>query len=186
MKKLFYSFLLASFLIGGGVAIAYNDGSAVNNKEASGGSAADPVRVYTLVRYPNTTDVGVALSAGDVVIWDCVSDDGVTVNLVTVAGSSDAVAGVVVSSTIPTADQANTAAGDIGRRNWGYIQTYGVNSTVNIISGPAVAGQSLIASDTARYATSGVTVQAATQKRTLGFAYDASSSGQSEAFIMTR
>ena len=146
MKKLIYGFLIASMLFGGGVAFAYDDGTVINTKEESGGYASDPVRVYQLVRYPETSagdsNINNALSTGDVVVWDCVSDDGVTVNVLLASNSQDAVAGVVVSANISTDQIATSASEDVGRRNWGYIQTYGFNDTVKV-GDATLAGQAL-------------------------------------------
>lgn len=194
MKKL-YSILFAGLLLSGGVAFAYNDGGNVNIKESSGGSAADPVRVYQLVRW---ADISAAqsnpLSAGDVVVWDCISDDGVTVGLVGTVGpanSTDAVAGVVVSTTIPSADMANTAAGDIGHRNWGYIQTYGFSSNCMISSanGTLIVGEGLIPSATARYAVGRSKSDSVSGNYgVFAFAYDATSatSNGNEVFVKNR
>ena len=121
------------------------------------------------------------------VVWDCISDDGVTAGLVGTA-STDAVAGVVVSVNIPTADAVGTTAQtDYGRRNWGYVQVKGLCTKVNITAGPG-AGSSIAASTTSRYATTAAAgaVTAGSSiivPKPMGFAYDASSQGQSEAYI---
>lgn len=170
------------------VAFAYPDDGSVADKW-SNPNPNDPYKIFTLVRYPSTSANEPGLSKGDVVIWDTVSDDGVTVNISTSTGvfnntsSIDAVAGVIVSTLIPSADQANSAGGDINRRNWGWMQVYGYNSTVNITGGNALAGTGLVASNTVpRYATTAV---ATLENRSMGFAFDASSQGQSEAFVDT-
>lgn len=190
MKKLLYSFLIAFSLFAGGVGFAYDDGGLIANIESSGGYADDAIRIIQLVRYPEIDprrpDGNVGISAGDVVVWDTVSDDGVTVNLIGVTGSIDSVAGVVVSATIPTADASGTAAQTTGRRNWGYIQTYGLNTNVQI-EATTVAGQSLIAHPTHNgYATPAD--DDTVVGRVFGFAYDAESSDTAagEAFINIR
>lgn len=152
-----------------------------------------PYREYQLIRYSQTKDGGgnLNLSAGDVVIWDTVSDDGVSVGLVGTVGSVDAVAGVVVSANILTNEVTGTAITpgiDYGRRNWGWIQVKGYSQKVNITGGSASAGGALVASSTARYATGTVGEAAVAGAplrayRILGFAYDASAQGQSEAGI---
>lgn len=188
MKKLIYSILLAFLLAGNGVAFSYSNDGNDHLIEGPGGPASDPVRVYSLVRYADQGPNRPSLSAGDVVIWNCVSDDGVTVALVgDGAGSADAVAGVVVSPTIPTDDQAGagfTASQELGRRNWGYIQKYGLCTVVNFSLGSAVVGSGIKAGDIPRTATAATMTDI--QGANLGFAYDASSNGQSEAFIKTR
>lgn len=190
MKKLIYSFIIASFLFCGGVSFAYDEGVETHKIEESGGPAATAVRVYTLVRYPEINPVrpdGLrGISAGDVVVWDTVSDDGLTVNYLDRTGSTDSVAGVVVTDTIPTADVTGTASETAGRRNWGYIQTYGLNTNVQI-EATTVAGQSLIVHPThngwAMPADDDTVVS-----RVFGFAYDAESSdnADAEAFINIR
>lgn len=186
MKKL-YSILLALGLLVGGVNVAhaYSSDGNPNLKDESTATPADPVRVYRLVRYPENQVDSVTLSAGDVVVWDCVSDDGVSVTLVSSANSTDAVAGVVVSPFIPTADSSNSAANSIGRRNWGYVQTSGLCTVANVTSGGA-AGTALRASQTARYATAATVTPTGTTQRIMGFAYDASSQGQAEVYVDLR
>ena len=200
MKKIYIVLALSVlFGIGNGVnCFAYDDGGAVNLKENSGGATSDPVRVYQLVRYPETGANRTTLSAGEVVIWDVISDDGVTVNSPAAVGittSTDAVAGVVVSSLgIPTADNVTgTAVTDMGKRNWGYIQTYGLCSSVMIeplTGGNVAAGQGLRASATRGYASaSRISVSLTDAPGSLGFSYDAvatSPSSGNEAFIRTR
>ena len=193
MKKLFA--ILSAFVLVSSFAYAYDDGGKVNVKETSGGSVTDPVRIYTLVRYPEFALDERALSAGDVVVWDPISDDGVTVNLVGRGGltiSTDVgVAGVVVSTSIPTADiQSSSASGDMNRRNWGFIQTYGFCDDVmySTDNGNASVGEGLVASRVnPRYATH---ISSSASAATGGFAaaLDAASSNSNgnDAFIKTR
>lgn len=186
MKRLLSLFAIG-FLLAGGVAHAYSDGGLINVKEQSSGANSDPVRVYRLIRYPETDANGTSLTAGDVVVWDCVSDDGVTVNVIATTNSADAVAGVVVA-TIATGEvgsAGNTAVQDLGKRNWGYIQVKGFCSFVNVAPAGGAAGVSVVASATARNARavatpvgSGVGTQ-----RLLGFAYDAPAAGPNDVYI---
>lgn len=183
MKKLLFSLLIISLIIGGGVALAYDDGGRPNLKFSSGGTAADSLNILVLVRNPEvsapTATFTGDLSKGDCVVWDCVSKDGVTVNVVTRGTSTDAVAGVVVSTKIPTDDNVGTYASDeIGRRNWGYIQIYGSCDTVNIDGGSATVGVNIMPSDRPRYATN-----ATARGQTMGFSITASAQGKSGAFI---
>lgn len=186
MKKYIFS-LLALLMLASGVAVAQqNEGTVGANtkREIPGALGYVPYKEIQLVRYPvNLNAGGNNLSAGDVVVWDAVSDDGVTINLITSAVSTDAVAGVVVSTIIETADSVGTTPGmDYGRRNWGWMQVRGYCPTVNITSGPDSAGGVIVASKTARYAT-GPTIGWNRTQRPMGFAYDASSQGQAEAFL---
>ncbi len=175
MKKI-YSILLALFVLGGGIAFAYDSDGNVHKEEGSGASIADAVRVYQLVRYPSVEAGGVRnfLSSGDVVVWDTNSDDGVTVNLTSMVGQSrDAVAGIVVSSTITGDTASGTAVQDIGHKNWGYIQTYGLCSVAKITGVVAFAGQPIGADATnPGYAVAIDSATATVRTVPLGFAYD--------------
>lgn len=176
MKKSIFA-LLAILMIASGVAYAVQspDGNAHANRE-TGAPGYIPYREYQLVRYSESGPNGTSLTAGDVVIWDTVSDDGVSVGLVGTVGSSDAVAGVVVSTAIQTVELSGvtmTASLDYGRRNWGWIQVRGYNTNVNVVGGGVTtAGQTLKASDTPRNADASVNTGAGVIRRVLGFAYD--------------
>ena len=192
MRKLLNSFIIASFLLGGGVSFAYDEGSASHKIEESGGPSDTAVRIYQLVRNPifgTDRDKDSTMSANDVVLWDGVSDDGVTVNLAGVAGSIDSVAGVVVSATIPTSDVQGTASANAGRRNWGYIQTYGLGSAkFGGGVGIDVAGQAIRASSVPRYFV-GANQTFATGNGIFGFAYDAegtTNNASADVFVKNR
>ena len=191
MKSIKYFILVLSVLFGiasQNVSYAYNaDGNPNEKREIDGAMASVPYREYQLVRFAENNLVGVQLTAGDVVVRDCVSDDGVTVGLAGTVGSTDAVVGVVVSPTIKTCDiTGSTVITDFGRRNWGYIQVKGYCATVNITGGPAIAGGTIIASATPRFATADYanagTVDSS-KGRSMGFAYDASVTAVGEAEI---
>lgn len=194
MKNLFRFALVLSVLLGIGsnrVAFAaYSEGSAAHHLEEHDGPASNPVTVLTLVRYANADVDAPPITAGDVVIWNFVSDDGVTIDLA--AASTDAVAGISVG-TIPTAEtMSNTAVQDLGKRNWGYIQIYGYYPTCKIDGTTIAAGGGLRASPTARRATTsnatGLIQSGANGGSSLGFAYDASSAQaeSAEVFVRTR
>lgn len=175
-KRLIALFALLSLV--SGVSYAYDaDGNPNTKREIAGAPASVAYREYQLVRWaengPNPT--GGNLSAGDVVVADCVSDDGITIAIVGSTNSTDAVQGVVVSSLIQSVDVTGTTpATDFGRRNWGYIQVKGLCTKVNVFNG-GIAGSSLVAAPQVRCASAGFL--AATAPRTLGFALDASESG---------
>lgn len=188
MKKYVVSILTLVVLFGtmsGNVSYATQDegtSGANAKREISGAPGFVPYRQYQLVRWgengPNPT--GGNLSAGDVVVWDCVSDDGVTIALVGATNSVDAVAGVVVSTRIQSVEVTGTTPGvDYGRRNWGYIQVSGFSNKVNVINGPTIAGGALVASATARNATAATLAPSGSvgTQRVMGFAYDANESG---------
>lgn len=192
MRKLFAALLVTALALGGGMAFAYDEGTEANVKLKGAGPGFSPVRVYQLVRYANQGNDVASLGNGDVVIWDPVSDDGVTIDLVgshtDISTSSDAVAGVVVG-TIPTSDlTGNTVSGDYGQRNWGYIQVYGLHTGVKVDASDIAAGEGLRASATANRA--GATdAPAGEGAGSLGFAFDAKAGGSNgtiEVFIRTQ
>lgn len=174
MKKHIFALFAVLSLVSGSVYAYDADGNANRKRAIDGAPAWVAYREYQLVRYPNNLDAGsnTPLSAGDVVVWDCVSDDGVTVNLVGSTNSADAVAGVVVSTTIPSADVAGTTPQtDFGRRNWGYIQVRGLCTNVNTV-GQTTAGVAIKASDTARNADTASGADSVNKGQKMGFAMD--------------
>lgn len=176
-KRIFSLFVILSLM--GGMAYAYDaDGNANAKREIAGAPGSLAYREYQLVRWGENgpSPTGGNLSAGDVVVADCVSDDGITIAIIGSTNSVDAVKGVVVSALIQSVDVTGTTAiTDFGRRNWGYIQVRGFCSKVNMFnSGPA--GSSVVAVAQVRCAGSPTTGSLA--PRTLGFALDASEAGQ--------
>ena len=190
MRKILIVLLVALFLTPA-FAYALNEGSAIHVKEGSGATQADALRVYQMVRYPENNADDITLTTGQVVVWDTFSDDGVTIGLLANTGSIDSVAGVVVGD-ILTADTTGDAEASTGRRNWGYIQTYGFNEDANVQSTLAV-GQSICVSDqvTSGYAGPCPALNAGRHGgyATMGFAYDAvatKASTDTEVFIRLR
>lgn len=189
MKKLIA--LLVVGLLAGGVAFAaYDEGIYPASKDQAVGSPDQSPRIYRFVRYAEMADSSRSLSAGEVVVWDCVSDDGVTIGMIgTAANSTDAVAGVVVG-TIQTAEANGTAGAQVGKRNWGYVQVYGVNTdcmldgTVNILAGGAIKAQEASGTNVG-YGCAAATTQAGA---IFGFALDAVSADgtDNEVFIIRR
>lgn len=185
MRKSFrFLTLLAISLAFVGSAFAYNDdGNPSTKRSVDGTPPYQAYREYQLVRYAENQANATPLTAGDVVVRDCVSDDQVSVGLAGTVGSADAVAGVVVSTTIPTADVVGTTAQtDYGRRNWGYIQVRGLNTNANMVGTAPGAGGTIRASDTARNATTAAALAGSNspQGRVMGFAYDASTDAEIE------
>ena len=80
-------------------------------------------KVYQLVRYAEQGATSVPLASGEVVVWDTISDDGVTID-VTTTSADGSIAGIAVTS-FETADVIGPASNQEGRRNWGFIQVYG-------------------------------------------------------------
>ena len=188
MKKL--SILLVfALLLSCGVALAFTEASDPGLKETGSETIAQGVRIYRIVRNPitNTTSTAASMASSEVVIWDLVSDDGVTVNYTTNVGisvSNDAVAGVVVGS-IPTADATSPVA-DLGKGNWGYIQIYG-KALAKVDSSAITAGEGLRASATDKLGTGAGHNGINQSGDALGFAYDASSSASTiNVFVRAR
>jgi len=183
MKKMLFVFIALLTLVSPAFATQDEGTVGPNEKRETGALGYVPYKEIQLVRWGENmpSPLNGNLSAGDVVVWDCVSDDGVTIGLVSATNSVDAVAGVVVSTRIQSADTTGTTPGiDYGRRNWGWIQVKGFTTDINMVGGPA-AGASIVASATARNATAALNGPG---QRVMGFAFDASASGAgAEAMI---
>lgn len=127
MKKL-YSLFLAALLVAVSVpAFAIDDPTFANyiKKRAEGAKFADASRGVRLVRFSNNGLNASSLVSGDAVVWDTVSDDGVSVRTTTT--SADGAFAGIVCTTIPTSDASTgtSAYDDLGRRNWGWIVVEG-------------------------------------------------------------
>ena len=123
-------FISLAILLVAGVAFAYPVQSPGHgDKLGQGGLASDPHKIFRLVRYVGATnDISeLTLTADSVVVWDCISDDGITVTTSTTSGDN-AVAGIVPIAILTPEALGNTAFQDIGKRNWGWLQTYGLSS----------------------------------------------------------
>lgn len=115
---------LAAVFMSFGVAFATDQPTTIGEiKRVTGARQAEPTRTFKLVRY--SAQNLPAIAAGDAVVYDTISDDGVTVRLTTTSADG-AIAGIAVTA-IQTCDNANntTASDDEGKRNWGYIQVHG-------------------------------------------------------------
>ena len=96
----------------------WTDKSVHTNKQGT------PVRVLKRVRFASRDANAVGIVSGDAVIYDTVSDDGVTIAFTTTS-KDGAFAGIAVT-TIQTADSASAnAQEDAGKRNWGWIIVHG-------------------------------------------------------------
>lgn len=180
MKKLFRFVLTLSVLLGigsGQFVYAYDaDGNPNVKREIAGGLATQAYREYQLVRFALTGASTAPLTAGDVVVGDCVSDDGITVAVPGSTNSADAVRGVVVSATINTCDvSGSTPTTDFGRRNWGYIQVKGLCTVCNLNTAGIPAGSSIVCAASTKYGTTPVAGN--TGQKTLGFCYNTSTNG---------
>ena len=137
MKKYIIVALIAIFAVGLAV-----EGYCINpsgpNKPGdiagmlTGRRASDPQRTFRLVRWAPTSGT-IPLTADSIVIWETTTyGDGVTIATSTTSGDSR-VAGVLVTA-INSGDvtaQVRLASDDVGRINWGWLQTYGL-AQVNV------------------------------------------------------
>lgn len=136
MKKLLFAAFAAALFVSSVSYAGVPDPTVPGIKKREvGARQSEPIRVFKLVRFPRLTS-GVntaALASGDVVVYDTVSDDGISV-CTTTSSHDNAVAGICVT-TIQTIDIAagGIAADQEGYRNWGWI----------IVHGPAFAKTTL-------------------------------------------
>ena len=115
-------------------------------KKGTGTRYGDANREVKLVRFGEQAQNGASLVSGDLVVWDTLSDDGVTVT--GVSTSADGSIAGIVCTTIPTADSVqNSAQEGAGRRNWGYIVVSGpMNVDVNAGANDFAVGDFFITS----------------------------------------
>lgn len=176
MKKIFILVLIALFVAT--TAFAYIIPSpGIGDKMGQGKFPSDPHKTFRLVRYVplagasvQATNVENAASVDSVMIWDTASDDGVTVTLCALSGDTR-VAGVaaVTILTPEVGTLGNTAAEDIGKRNWGWIQTYGPAEVSTDASTAGGEGDALAASGSIGYAGSTAFDNASAKAKQSGF-----------------
>ena len=103
-------------------------------------------KIFRLVRFVPTggSNTSIGISPESIVIWDTVSDDGVTVTTSTTSGDN-AVAGVIAATTVTPeyGCLGNTATTDAGKRNWTWLQTYGYAKVLVATNLTCVAGDKL-------------------------------------------
>jgi hypothetical protein len=193
MKK-FLVLLVVALLCVSGVAyagqVALGVSPGAGEIIAKNGANDIPDKTFRIVRFMvASNDVKPAdtpsLTADSIVIWDTTSDDGVTVCTTTTSYDS-AVAGVVPIAILTPDAPGATANVDLGRRNWGWLQTYGKCEVYGMTLGTAAVKSALGTSSQAGAA--GVYVSSATVPTTqgnAGFYYDAYTAGATdvEAFV---
>lgn len=197
MKKIIALALFLGLVYGGVAFATSTPESAGYIKRSVGGGQDQPTRGYVLVRNPVLNDGTITgiISVGSAVVWDTTSDDGVTVQLTTTSGDN-AFAGIAVTS-IPTSDNANCAylSDDIGRRNWGYIQVYGMYERARVTAGGTnghTAGYGFITSSDKGAITFGVVANSDADNALLmaqgcgGFFYDAASTTATTAEVFIK
>lgn len=155
MRKLLFSIVALIAAVGFvGSAFAYDaptysEWTNLNRNNSRQGNA---VRELKLVRYASREPSVDPISNGSAVVYDTVSDDGITID-VTTTSSDGAFAGIVAAGvSIPTADAAasSSASDDAGKRNWGYIVVHGPASARIQVGGanaPAVGDAFITSSD---------------------------------------
>ena len=131
MNKKVFVLLVCAVLFVSGMAFAAITGDDVSpgigDKLGQGKMPSDAHKIFRLVRYMPQQGANAnaeIVSPDSIVIWDLTSDDGVTVTLTTVSGDS-AVAGILVNGCLTPETVGKTAAEDIGKRHWNWMQTYG-------------------------------------------------------------
>jgi hypothetical protein len=191
MKKFFVLFVIAALLVAGGSVAYAKPGIGQNGGDIST-KAYDwsPERTFRWVRFIPTVGAGKAadlpsLTADSIVIWDTVSDDGCTVTTTTTS-NDPRVAGVVLYA-IETPDVVGQlVSADNGKRNWGWLQTYGKCEVNMMTLGDSVAGGALGTGSTAGQCASYIASTTTGLTNGLaGFYYDAGTAGATgvEAFL---
>lgn len=127
MKKVL-SVLLVALLIAG-VAYAAPSSPGAGDIVAKHGTMATPDKTFRLVRFmpPSRTGNSASLTKDSVVIWDTTSKDGVTITTSTTSGDCR-VAGIAAVTFLTPEVLGRTASDELGGRNWGWIQTYGLTN----------------------------------------------------------
>lgn len=163
--------------------------------------ASDPERTIRFVRYVPPPTIGGQLdrivSKDMAVIWctDASGDDGVTVTL-SITSQDTRIAGILLSNALPpiSTDIVSAATGDIGKRNWAWLQTYGkATAYFAITGGSATAGHafglSTITGEIGHYTISPESTTAHPLPGALGqagFFYDAETAGQDGCAVFLR
>jgi len=129
MKKLFSVLLVALFVVCFALPVMAADGPALKNVTILGANGgADGVSAMTeIVKVRYARGMGAkeqfygGLSSGDVVVWDTISADGVTISASIADVPTNGFAGVLVTD-IETADNATLNSNN---KNWGYMAVRG-------------------------------------------------------------
>ena len=198
MKK-FSIVLLALALVLGSVSLGYAAGPSGPGYSGdimgmnTGRYASDPHRTFRLVRFQGNTQTGTAnLAAGDIVVWSSIAgggQDGVTVTTTTTSGDARVAGQMVTAVTSKDAGVSGVwvgltkASDDVGLKNWGYVQTYGL-STTNATTVEGIATDLPIACGTTAGTIGGWQHTANSQKVPFGFAVEAiTAAGTGKIFI---
>ena len=138
MKIKFLVISLVAMLATSGVVFAASEptlsGWENKSKYAQQAGEGTQVTVLKLVRNSAASPNSTTISSGSAVVYDTVSDDGITVRTTTTSADG-AFAGIAVTS-IPSSDNSSgtTAAADAGHRNFGWIIVHG-KTTATVTAG---------------------------------------------------
>jgi len=146
---------------------------------------SDAHKIFRMVRFVQVAQADSALAADSIVIWDLAADDGVTVTTTTVSGDS-AVAGIIVQEAQTQETENNTAVQDRGKRNWTWLQTYGLSQVDNLLI-VVDAGDAMGTSTTAGEANPfSPTVGEGRRQGNAGFWYDSATAGATNVQVFIR
>ena len=185
MRKQLFNVLLAIFFLAG-VAFAetpgYRQDPGTGDILGQGKYQSDAHKIFRMVRYvPVTYDGATTLAADSIVVWNLVSDDGVTITTSTTSYDS-AIAGITVTQALTPDTDGNTAVQDVGQGNWTWLQTYGscqvnlATSVTPVTAGDAMA-TSTVAGESAPFVSSTTNARA---QGNAGFFYDAATAGDND------
>ena len=184
------SLVLVTLLVAG-VAFAATPGfrlsPGIGEIPIQGGTQSSPGKIFRMVRYVPTSGGlnNTTVSANSLVVWDVISDDGVTVTLSTTSGAT-AVAGILAQQCLTPATLGNTAAVDRGKRNWTWLQTHGL-AAVDLATDSAIGAGSAFGTSLERGIGTGWPGIGATLGPTnvgkAGFVYDAVTAGGTDVEV---
>lgn len=186
MRKFLFSFLLAVLLMAGQALAQPSPLSSAGDILGQGDVPSEAHKIFRFVRYVPVTYAGsTALAADSIVVWNTSEDDGVTITTTTTSGDT-AVAGIVIASIVTPDVSGNTAFQDVGKRNWGWLQTYG-KAQVDLVSGGAnvvakdAFGTSTTAAESAPYSDGASGIPS--QQGQAGFYQDAATAGDNDVDV---
>ena|SRR3990167_5914025 len=190
MKKFIFSVLFAALLIVGLASQAfaqagYRSDHGIGDVFGQSGYQDSPDRIFRMVRYVPVTADSPALAADSIVIWDLTEDDGITVTTTTTSRDS-AVAGIIVAQALTQDTDGNTAAQDVGKDNWTWLQTYGlaqVDVPLQIITAGDAMGTSTTAGEATAFNGNGTSPR---NQGNAGFFYDTAAAGDNDVQCFIR
>lgn len=187
IKRILY--ILIAIALVSGVAFAETPGFRLNPGTGDilgqGKFQSDAHKIFRMVRYDQDGLAGSTLAADSIVVWDVTNDDGVTITTSTTSYDTT-VAGIIVQQAVTQEIEANTAILDRGKRNWTWLQTYGL-SQVDLQGPSGTIGDTITAGDAMCISTTAgeawVFIASTSNPRLqgkAGFFYDASNYGDDD------